>query len=49
MDATRPVEVQQRAMRQLILPYVRGEELPPLPAKGSPILALPQAIKRAAS
>jgi dTMP kinase len=41
MDATRPVEVQQRAMRQLILPYLRGEKLPPLPAKGSPILALP--------
>jgi dTMP kinase len=41
MDATRPVEVQQRALRQLILPYVRGEKLPPPLPQGSPILAQP--------
>lgn len=41
MDATRPVEVQQRALRQLILPYVRGERVPEPPTQGSPILALP--------
>jgi dTMP kinase len=40
MDATRPVELQQRAMRQLILPYVKGGKLPPQP-KDSPILAQP--------
>jgi dTMP kinase len=43
MDATRPVEVQQRALRQLILPYVRGEQLPPSPTHGSPTIALPAA------
>lgn len=37
MDATQPVEIQQRAMRQLVLPYVRGEKLPP-PPPGSPII-----------
>jgi len=42
MDATRPVEVQQRALRQLILPYVRGEQLPAPPTQGSPTLALPK-------
>lgn len=41
MDATRPVEVQQRALRQLILPFVRGERVPPPLTQGSPILALP--------
>lgn len=41
MDATRPVEVQQRALRQLILPFVRGESLPSSPTQGSPILAMP--------
>jgi dTMP kinase len=41
MDATKPVEIQQRAMRQLILPYVRGEKLPPVPPPGSPLLVLP--------
>ena len=38
MDATQPVEIQQRAMRQLVLPYVRGERLPPPTPPGSPII-----------
>jgi dTMP kinase len=41
MDATRPVELQQRALRQLILPYARGEKPPLAPAQGSPLLAPP--------
>ena len=41
MDATKPVEIQQRALRQLILPYVRGEKLPAPPPAGSPLLAPP--------
>lgn len=40
MDATQPVEVQQRAMRQVILPYVRGEKRP-APAPGAPVPAPP--------
>ncbi len=35
MDATQPVEVQQRALRQLILPYVRGEKLAAPPPGGT--------------
>ena len=41
MDATQPVEIQQRAMRQLVLPYVRGEKLPPPTPPGSPIIPPP--------
>jgi dTMP kinase len=41
MDATKPVELQQRAMRQLIMPYIRGEKLPLAPPPGSPVLAYP--------
>lgn len=40
MDATRPVEIQQRALRQLITPYLRGEAPGPLGAD-SPVLVHP--------
>lgn len=41
MDATRPVEVQQRALRQLILPYVRPQAPAPAITQGSPLIAPP--------
>ena len=45
MDATKPVEIQQRAMRQLIMPYIRGEKLPLAPPPGSPVLAYPSRVE----
>jgi dTMP kinase len=41
MDATRPVEVQQRALRDLILPYITGSSPKAAPGADSPVLVHP--------
>lgn len=41
MDATRPVEIQQRALRTLITPYLKGERPSPQLTPGSPVLVQP--------
>jgi dTMP kinase len=43
MDATKPVEIQQRMLRQLVLPYIRGGpgSPAPTPAPGSALLESP--------
>jgi dTMP kinase len=41
MDATRPVEVQQRALRELIGPYLRNDAPLTAPAPDSPVLVHP--------
>ncbi len=46
MDATRPVEIQQRALRELITPYLRGETPGPL-GSDSPVLVHPAHPPRA--
>jgi len=44
MDATRPVEVQQRALRALISPYLKGETPMPLQDPDSPLLVHPALV-----
>lgn len=41
MDATRPVEVQQRALRDLVLPYLQGKTPQNEPGFDSPVLVHP--------
>ena len=41
MDATRAVEVQQRALRELILPYITGNTPNAAPDGDSPVLLHP--------
>jgi len=41
MDATRPVEIQQRALRELILPYITGGTPAAEPGIDSPVLVHP--------
>jgi len=41
MDATKPVELQQRTLRQLVLPYIRGGPEPPAAAPVPPLLVAP--------